>query len=284
VTAPAAAATGRPRHRGIWLAVAVLTAVIVAGAAGAVAARVVDGHTSDWTSRINGKIGQLVVDSPGADITLTQGTTRTVRIQHRITWWLGARPFVRQTLSPGTLRVRTGEPKPCPQVTTGPPCGVALTIQVPPGVSVLVAADSGAVTAQGLTGPVHVDLTSGAATLVGLRGPVWARAQSGAISARRLASPQVDASVSTGYLALGFTVPPRVVRVAATSGAVSVLVPRSARYRVLISPPKIVRTRGISGKGRHLTVDPGLIDKTSRRTIDVTITTGIVRVWYQPPN
>jgi hypothetical protein len=222
-------------------------------------------HQQDATSLYRRPVTALNVSAPGAVITVQAGQPGQVQIYRHLIWNLGPRPQVRQTWAGRTLTVTTTA---CGRKSL---CSVQLDIQVPAGVTLQADTNNGELGVTGLTGAVHAQVTSGAVSLASLHGPVWVQASSGDISGTGLAAAHVDAAVDSGTLALQFASPPQRVSAAATSGFVTVIVPRGSRYRI---------TGTTTGGGRG--IDPALISRTSRRLIQVTTTSGTAGVGYAP--
>jgi hypothetical protein len=131
-------------------------------------------------------------------------------------------------------------------------CSVSYHIQVPSTVDItartrsgkLIASDmnadvslqaqSGEVAAYHVRGAVSLTTQYGPVNVAGASGgPVRLRAQSGRISASDVSAPDVDARTVSGGVFIGLKATPHNVQAHATSGRVTVLVPRNdARYQL----------------------------------------------------
>jgi len=262
----------RPRRRGIWIAVAVLSSLVIIVPLLAATAAWAFRHEQDTPVSYRRPITALRVQAPGAEVTVSAGRAGVVRITRYLTWRLGPPPRVRTAWAGRTLTVTAAG---CSR-TFLISCNVQLAIEVPPGVALRARTGGGVLTATALSGPLHVQAPSGVINLNWVSGPVWARAGNGVISSYGLTSPQVDTAVGGGSLNLQFAQPPRWVKAAATSGVVSVSVPRGTRYRI---------TGGAADGVWN--VQPALVSATSPRLITAGTVSGSVNVGYSaslPPS
>ncbi|WP_441246200.1 DUF4097 family beta strand repeat-containing protein [Kitasatospora sp. McL0602] len=208
-------------------------------------------------------IKTVELDSGSAEVRLVAGAADRVTVGQKLKWAL-RRPSVEVQLAGQTLKVAVQ----ChsPLGVTG--CGVTLDIQVPAATAIQARSSSGAVQIHGVSGEIRAQSLSGQFKLDGVSGPVWVKSTSGQIVGRGLASQKVQAAVTSGRIDLAFARPPEAVTVLATSGETVVAVPTDqTRYNVTGHV-----TSGNWG------VDPGVMDSTSHRTIDATVTSGDVSV------
>jgi hypothetical protein len=260
-----AAAAPRPRRRWIWVIVAILTAlVVVPPFALRIWLKAEIQHQTEQVPVAAQPVTTLQVDSPGVSVSISQGQGRHVTMSSTASW-LVRKPVIRQAWHGRTLKVSTS----CPRLDPFEDCQENLAVQVPAGVTVLVDVGSGSATAQGLTGPLHLQATTGAFILMGVRGPVWASVTSGSVNGWGLRSPQLNASAGSGSLAVAFDSPPQLLTLAVSSGSASATVPRGTRYRVSVQ----------AGRG-SLQVQPGLADGTSAQVIRATVSTGSLAIAY----
>lgn len=260
----------RPRRRGIWIAVAVVTAFVVVVPLGVrVWCRLIRQTRTDTVSYQH-PIRALEIDSPDGAVTVGAGPAGRTIVRRTLTWAL-SRPSVRQTWDGDTLRIdvtcRRAEPY------SSLECGVGLDLRVPADVAVRASVTSGKVDVRNIAGGVHLRTTAGVVRMTGVAGGIWARSVSGTITGAALTAPKVDAGVTSGAIRLGFTGPPERVTAATTSGSVSIGVPPGFGYRV----------GGTTAHGvRH--VDPALIDAGSSRAITLTTVSGAATLGYPPPS
>jgi Putative adhesin len=260
--------TGRPRRRGVWIAVAVVTALTVIVPTGLrIWGRLLRQTESVPAVSYGHAITALQVEAGRGSVTIGTGPPGQVAVGRTLRWTL-SRPHVVQSWHGDTLVLKAvcGGRE---DLFAG--CDVDLNVRVPAAVTVRATVSSGTITAQGLTGAVHLQARSGTVNVERTRGPVWARANSGAINGTDLSSPQVDVGTSSGAVGLGFADAPQQVKATARSGSVTVALPRGFRYRV----------HGTSSSG-DVRVDEGLRDDGSSRRIDVATSSGAVRVRYAP--
>ncbi|MGI5233250.1 DUF4097 family beta strand repeat-containing protein [Actinoallomurus sp. CA-142502] len=260
----------RPRRRGVWIAVAAVTAFTVIVPVG----EKFWGRLLRQTERLPAvsyghAISALEIEAGSGSVTVGAGPPGRVTVGRTLRWTMG-RPNVGLSWKGDTLVLKTD----CGGreiLFSGSGCDVDLDVRVPAGVTVRATVSSGTITAQGLTGAVRLQAHSGTVNVERTRGPVWARANSGAINGTDLSSPQVDVGTTSGVVGLGFADAPQQVKATARSGSVTVALPRGFRYRV----------HGTSSSG-DVRVDEGLRDDGSSRRIDVATSSGAARVRYAP--
>nr|WP_225993482.1 DUF4097 family beta strand repeat-containing protein [Actinomadura rudentiformis] len=257
----------RPRRRGVWILLAVLTAIVVVLPTGLATLSRLFERTERTTETVPGAIKALEIDAGGAEVAIGAGSTGRVKLHSTLTWSV-TKPKVIRSVQAGTLKILVvcdGEVPPYDAFG----CAADLDLQVPPEVSVRVQATSGRVVIRDIAGDVRIHGTSGAVKLDHLRGRVWAGTNSGSIEGRALVSPEVDAGVRSGSVDLSFVDPPQKVNVRTGSGAATVTVPRGTHYRV----------DGWSGSGKR-EIDGALEDNDATGQISVTTGSGSVRVGY----
>jgi Putative adhesin len=241
------------RTRGLWIAVAVLTAVVVLVPTGVSTWGKVN-QTSEPVRHDFGAASALTVDVGAGEAVIQAGRTGQVTLRGTLTWSL-FKPVVTWSWSRGALAiaVRCGPRTPVPvSDVLGSGCwGVVLRLTVPPGLAVTAAASSGEVLAQGLAGPLRLTATTGS------------------IDGTGLGSARVTAGLTSGEISLSFARPPSAVAATVTSGSVQIAVPDRSRYRVA--------SRAGSGS---VTVAGGLADGSARRRIGVSVGSGSVSVGY----
>jgi putative adhesin len=258
----------RPRRRAIWIAVAVVTAVVIVVPLGVrIWGRLLRQTRTDAVSYRH-PIRALEIDSPNGVVTIGAGPAGQVNVRRTLTWTL-SRPNVRQTWEGATLRIdvscRRAEPY------SSLECGTDLDLRVPADVAVRASVASGEIDVRNIAGGLRLRTTAGIVRMTGVSGRTWARSGSGIITGAALTAPTVDAGVTSGEIRLGFTDPPDQVTAATTSGTMSIGVPPGFRYRV--------GGRTASGS-RH--IDPALVDAGSSRAITLTTMSGAVTLGYPP--
>lgn len=257
----------RPRHRGRWTLVAVLSALFVVAPLGievyAQFARQTYSHTSVATSDHH-PVRTVQVDSGSAELTVTPGAEGEVRVQERLSWSL-RKPKVTREWDGDTLRLRPECDGTFALTSLG--CSVELDLTVPAGVALKVNSGSGTVRVSGLTGPVDVDGGSGSVKLYGVSGPVSASVGSGSFSGAAIGSSRAEVHSGSGHAELEFVTPPREVVASTGSGSVDVLVPAGSRYRV----------EGTKGSGTR-DIEDSLRDPASDRLIKISSGSGTATV------
>lgn len=113
-------------------------------------------------------------------------------------------------------------------------CRYDYTIFVP--MSTVFANDAaGDIWAKGLAGSLGVNAAAGNTTLAGISGPLRVTTGAGNVVAAGLRSATTDVEEGNGNVTLGFTAAPVDLTVRASTGNVSIVVPRSFSYRVSTS-------------------------------------------------
>lgn len=259
----------RPRRRGVWIAVAAVTAFMAIVPLGVQIWGRLLRQTESIPAVSHRAITALEVEAGSGSVTVGAGPPGQVAVEQTLRWTL-SKPHVEQSWRGDTLILKAVCGRRV-ELFASLECGVDLHVRVPAGVTVRATVASGNITAQGFTGALRLQARSGTVNVAGTRGPVWARADSGSINGTDLSSPQVDARTRSGAVGLGFADAPEQVTATAGSGSVTVALPRGFRYRV----------NGTSASG-DLRIDDGLRDDGSSHRVDVTTRSGAVRVRYSP--
>ncbi|MFE2720931.1 DUF4097 family beta strand repeat-containing protein [Kitasatospora sp. NPDC059327] len=213
-------------------------------------------------------VTRVELDTGTAEVRIKPGAPGQVTVRQYLDWTV-RKPTVSAVFEGDVLTVRMRCNQLLPAVDVG--CGASIDLEVPAAASVSGGGTSGSLAVRDLTGDVRLAATSGAIRLTRLSGQVYARTTSGELKADGLSSAQVEARAYSGAIDLGFVRPPRLVDVGATSGSVSVGLPKGSRYA-------FDHNGGIGGE-RH--IDPELADSTSPDTVRVVTTSG--SVWIGVP-
>jgi Putative adhesin len=266
----AVAAVG-PRRRGLWLAVAALTGLLVALACGSQAWAMVNRHTASRTYVLPHPVRTVEVYAGTGDISVVPGRpdrADRVDVSEKLAWST-ARPRVVQTWVGDTLQLHTGCTGGGFFLLHALQCQVSLVVSVPPATAVFVSTADGSVEVRGVSGDVTTRTGSGTTHLVGLRGDVSARASSGDIDAEALRSARTSAQAGSGSIELQYASAPRSVSTLTGSGSSEIVVPRGRTFRV----------GGASGSGNRY-VQPGLDDPDSAATLTLTAGSGATSAHY----
>ncbi|MGH3374612.1 MAG: hypothetical protein ACRDP6_07725 [Actinoallomurus sp.] len=260
----------RPRRRGIWIAIAAVTAFVVVVPPGVqIWGRLVRQTRTDSVFYRH-PIRALEIDAPNASVRVGAGPADQASVRRTLTWSL-SRPDVRQTWDGDTLRINVTCRR--AELYSSLECGTDLDLRVPADVAVRASVASGRIDVRNIAGGLQLRTTAGAVRMTDVSGGIWARSVSGTITGAALTTPKVDAGVTSGAIRLGFAGSPEQVSAATTSGTVSIGVPPGVRYRV----------GGTTASGsRH--IDPALVDAGSSRAISLTTVSGSVTLGYPPPS
>lgn len=276
--------TTAPSARVLWLAAGTLLAVIFTVCAGiSLAGNTVGSVTRNQHYVVPEKVSQVTVDGVNADVTVVPASGSQVVVDTRAKGSLWV-PKLRTEMDGGHLRLRGS----CREMVIGS-CESKFTVRVPAGMPVFVTTRSGDVRASDLSGPLKVRAGSGDVELSGLSGGTDAKVASGDIEATRLAGRlrlattsgdvdaaeltggTIDARAISGDVFLDVATVPRRINAAATSGDVTVAVPRNG------SEGYAAETATSSGDARRL-VD---VDDDSSRTVNAVTLSGDVTIRYR---
>ena len=122
-------------------------------------------------------------------------------------------------------------------------CGQDITIQLPPGFTVVASSSGGDVRATGLTGPLKLHSSAGDVHVDGTTGTLNVSSSAGDVKGTNLRSTQVSASSSAGDVSLRFIAVPDAVTANSSAGDVTVRVPGSVAYQVKTPKSSIGDTR-----------------------------------------
>jgi hypothetical protein len=256
VAAAGVVGEGRARRRGVWIFLAVATAVVVVvpfclGLGGRAMRR-----TAEDVTPYHHAIKELRIEAGSAEVSVGTGPAGQARVFKRLKWVL-RKPVVTESLHGDVLSIVSR----CPGevgLYGGWECGADIDVQVPAGVRVSAASGSGEITVRGVNGDLDLRTGSGEIWVAGSHGALRARVGSGTIRGTGLASSDTEAVVGAGELDLRYAEPPRTVDVSADSGSVKIIVPAGSHYRV----------QGWTGSGdTHL--NRALVDDRSDRLISV---------------
>lgn len=207
-----------------WLAIGIVVTVVVLAAGLFFGYRALAGSGSPSTDTTSTtypqEITALDVRVDAGTLTVATGPASTATVQAALTWD-GEKPTVTQQWTGTQLSVVTG----CPGSGR---CEVDLTITVPAGTAVTSTTETGDASLTGLTGPVSVRTETGEIRLSQLGGQVTADAEVGSVTGDALTSGAVTATTETGDITLGFAADPQTVVARASTGDVTVTVPRSS--------------------------------------------------------
>ena len=230
-------------QRTLWLAAGGLLAIFCALWAGfSLVGWTVGSVQHDEHRVLRGAVSEVQVDGSAGDVTLVPADGNAVVVDSHAegTLWL---PRMKTGIDGGHVIVRGA----CGIALIGK-CRASFVVRVPRGTPVRVRTSSGDVHASGLDGPVDLHASSGDIDLSELSGGTSAKASSGDITARGLAgrveleasSGDVDATALTagvvnaratsGDVLVDLASAPERVNAAASSGDVSILVPRDDAY------------------------------------------------------
>jgi hypothetical protein len=249
-----AAPGGARRRRGLWIAVAVITAMVVLVPTGISTWGKINQSTTS-VSHDFGPASRLTVEVGSGQAMVRPGAPGQVDLRATMTWSI-VKPVIRWSWTRGrvlSIRVQCGPRAPTPvSYVLGSGCwGVRMVLTVPAGLPVTANADAGDVVAQGLTGPLRLTATTGA------------------VQGTQLASPTVTTAVTAGDVSLQFARAPSMVSATVTSGSTEIVVPAGSRYRV--------SHRVGSG---WTTIAPGLAWDSGPGRIGVNVGSGSASVGY----
>ena len=246
-------------QRTLWLAAgALLALVFTLGAGIQLVGWTVGSVSKDEHHVLAGNVKEVRIDGAFSDLELAPASGDQVVVDSHAkgSLWL---PKVRTQIDGDHVNV-TGN---CHIVVFGS-CEARFVVHVPAGMAVTVTTGSGDVHASGLSGRVAVDVSSGDVELHGLTGGTTAQVQSGDIvaaalsgrvslrsssgdiSAAGLRSRDVTAHATSGDVALDVATAPDRVDASASSGDVTVAVPRGVSYDATVDASSGDHSLGIA--------------------------------------
>ncbi|MEV4006693.1 DUF4097 family beta strand repeat-containing protein [Actinomadura sp. NPDC049753] len=262
----ASAAPDRPRRRGVWIALAIATALVVAAPIGLTAFGRAVKRTATSMTPYSRPVREVRLDVGNAEISVGPGSDGGARVYKDLHWGL-SKPEFTESLVDDVLFVTFRCPGPD---RLGVGCGADIDVQVPAAARVSAVSGSGSIDVRGVTGDLDLRTGSGEIDVTGAGGRLRLLARSGTIKGRALASAKTQADVSSGTLDLRYAEPPGSVDASAGSGTVKIIVPPGSRYRVA----------GWTGAGgAHL--NPAVYDDRSPRRISVRSGSGETWVDYR---
>ncbi len=164
-------------------------------------------HKSTTVYRVSAPVSTMIVTSHAGDVTVIGGGSVTSITQQAD--YSSTPPVTIRSISGKTLTVTYA----CPVQLV---CGVAYVIRVPRDVAVEATAGAGAI------------------RLTGLAGRVTAKADVGFITATGLTGASVSLTNDVGGISATFTAAPATVEARTRIGAITLRVPNSASYKVMV--------------------------------------------------
>ncbi|WP_213450694.1 DUF4097 family beta strand repeat-containing protein [Rhizomonospora bruguierae] len=219
-----------------WLPIGGLLTVLVVLVGAFVAWRIIGRpafHHETQHQTYNRQISRIVFTNMRSNDIVLKGrpSGSGVAVQRRLRW-SGAEPAVREVWQGDTLTIDVS----CPRSGLGLGCSVDFTVDLPANVAVDATATSGDITLVGMAGGAHVSTTSGNVKTRGLDGDsLDVRSTSGDLALDGLSVTTLTATATSGEIDATFSAPPSTVDIRATSGDVTIAVPRGGMtYRVLL--------------------------------------------------
>jgi hypothetical protein len=268
----------------LWLAAGTLLALLFTVCAGISLA----GHTVGSVTRnehhvVPGTVSQVTIEGVNGDVTLVPASGRQVVVDTHAkgSFWV---PKLSTEVHGGHLTLHGS----CHDMVFGS-CESKFTVRVPAGTPVFVSTRSGDVRASDLSGPLKVRAGSGDVALSGLSGGTDAKVSSGDIDASRLAGrlrlqtssgdvdaaeltgATIDAHANSGDVFLDLATVPKRVNVAASSGDVTISVPRNGKEGYA------AQTATSSGDSRLLVT----INDSSEHSVSAVTSSGDATIRYR---
>ena len=180
-------------------------------------------------TQISSEADSFTVAITAGRLNLVVGPPRTVSVRGTVTYRGDTPPTVTWEQSQTALSLQSVCPSPEAD------CGYNYTLTVPATMSVTVSDTAGDISATNLGAPTQLTATAGNISLAGLSGPLRVTGDAGNVVARNLRSGTTDVTERTGNVSLAFMAAPSQVSVRDSTGNVTVAVPTSASYHVVIS-------------------------------------------------
>ncbi|WP_042419241.1 DUF4097 family beta strand repeat-containing protein [Streptacidiphilus anmyonensis] len=257
------------RQKRIWWVLSALVIIVAATfSSGALLTQMLQKQSSHTDAYAADQVKSVQLNTGPAQVQVHPASGGTARVTQSMQW-VFSKPtvFVKFDPASGTLNVDAscdGEKFPVDK------CAVQLDVTVPATAEIVSTGGSGQLGVTAMAGPVTAQFGSGEVDLSRTSGALDIRVGSGQISGTDLTSDRVDAVAGSGEVDLGFAAPPVSVTAGATSGQVSVALPRGTQYRVKASV-----TSGSSS------VDPLLSSPSATGAVSVAVTSGEADVHYR---
>ena len=176
--------------------------------------------TTDETFTMDPGSRVLSVDLGRGDVLLTPSGSNQLEVR-RTMRFSGPKPIVEEHADANGARITAH----C-AVAAKPLCAISYEIAVPNGYIIDLHGSAGALDVRGLTMErLRIEVASAATHLEDITGPVEISSRSGSITGARLGVAEFSAQMASGRTNLDFALPPRLVNVAASSGAVALRLP-----------------------------------------------------------
>ncbi|MER7770377.1 DUF4097 family beta strand repeat-containing protein [Kitasatospora sp. NPDC096140] len=247
-----------------WRVTGTLATVLVVIGAGLQTWSVVAQQRSTGSRSYDRPVHRLKLETGNASVKVRAGRVDHVVVHQRLEWML-RKPVVSTVFTDDLVTVGVRCRQVLPVADLG--CSAEIEVDVPASTEVSGSVSSGSVQVEGLSGNVDVSLTSGELLLVDTSGDVTARATSGLIQGRNLQARRVDVRTTSGSTELKFDRAPEQVTTTATSGSLTMTLPRGSRYAFSSDVG--------SGNGR---IAPELADSDSPNRIHATVTSGSISI------
>ncbi|MBW5484623.1 DUF4097 family beta strand repeat-containing protein [Streptomyces bambusae] len=172
-----------------------------------------------------------MTDGRSGDVEVVPGSGPGVRVQRTVRYRGDTAPRPTQQVRDGVLSFAAG---------CAGNCRIDYRLEVPAGAKVKLRTSSGDIK---VTGVAEADLyaDSGAVRADAVAGPVRIRTSSGSITASALVGPTADIRTDSGDARVAFTTAPTSVTARASSGDVTLTVPPAGPYRVEASTDSGIR-------------------------------------------
>ncbi|SNR75004.1 Putative adhesin [Haloechinothrix alba] len=268
-----ASTTAHRRWRAVWFTAGGLltVAALLLGSLGVVSAWAVverpftETETSSETYSRAAAHLDLEIERGQAHV--TGNDADRVEVQRELTW-SNSRPTVDETWVGDTLRVRTECTNSFPR-WIAEACSIGYSARLPRAAAADIRATTGSIDVRALDGELTLTSMTGPITVDDTAGSLTARTNTGDITGSNLGSAEVDTKVSTGDTELRFAEEPRRVSAVATTGSVTIEVPRG------VDPYQVDVHTSTGDQRVDIAQDP-----RAARFIDVRTTTGDVHVRY----
>jgi hypothetical protein len=202
---------------------AIMTAaiiVVVGIAAVLLGTPVASATTTEETFTMDPGSRVLSVDLGRGDVSLTRSSSKHLEVR-RTMRFSGPKPIVEERADANGASITTH----CAALTKWV-CAISYQIAVPDSYIIDLNGSAGALEVRGLTMErLRIDVTSAATHLEDIAGPVEISSRSGSITGARLGVAEFSARLASGRTNVDFALPPRLVNVAASSGAVALRLP-----------------------------------------------------------
>jgi hypothetical protein len=210
--------------RWAWMAVGSVFAALLLYSSGIFVGSALARDTQTFSTEIDQPVRRVVVDNTlGGEVRIVGTDHDTVLVDAVLDRGLVA-PTHTETVTDGTLELTARCDSPGP-IDLAAFCSVRYTVQVPSDVDVVVEADGGFVSVEGVDGDLDLSADGGTVELREVSGDVQVSSDGGSVTGTDVSSAVFTASSDGGGIDVQFSAAPQTVDASSDGGSVTLLLP-----------------------------------------------------------